>query len=407
MRYNVNPKNGDKLSALGYGCMRFAGDSIATSFTGMFDQKKVEELLLSAIDRGVNYIDTAYVYTGSEEALGKVLTKNNLRGKIYLATKLPLIICQKAEDLDKYFYKQLEHLQTDHIDYYLLHMLCDMKTWNTLCDWGIEEWAEGKKKSGEIRNFGFSFHGAQHEFLSLIDAYDWDFCYIQYNYSDENYQAGVTGLKAAAAKGMPVMIMEPLLGGKLAKHLPKEAVECFKKADPDRSPAAWGFDWLYNQPEITVVLSGMNEMEQLDENIRIAENSSRGMLTDEDQAVIAEVRELFNQSYKVHCTGCHYCMPCPAGVNIPACFTAYNTCFSIGKGQGMLDYYMSTLMSDSQSYAGLCKKCGRCEKHCPQHLPIREDLRAVQKKFEGPLFAVSKAVLPLFLRKKPQKENQA
>ncbi len=400
MKYNTNPKNGDKLSVLGYGCMRFAGDSIVTSFTGMFDSKKVEQLVLSAVDQGINYFDTAYVYTGSEEALGSIIKKHDLRDKIYLATKLPLILCQKAEDLDKYFDKQLEHLQTNYIDYYLIHMLCDMKTWNTLCDWGIKEWVQKKKESGQIRNFGFSFHGAQDEFLALLDAYDWDFCQIQYNYSDENYQAGVTGLKAAAAKGIPVMIMEPLLGGKLAKNLPKSAVERFRETDPDRSPAEWGFDWLFNQPEVTVVLSGMNEQEQVDENVKIAEKASHGMLTEEDQAAIADVKDLFNQSYKVHCTGCHYCMPCPAGVNIPACFTAYNTVSLISKGQGMLQYYMSTLMNDQPSYAGLCKKCGRCEKHCPQHLPIRENLQAVSKEFEGPLFKATKTILKPFMRKK-------
>ncbi len=400
MQYNINPRNGDRLSVLGYGCMRFAGDSIVTSFSGRFDSKKVEQLVISAVEQGINYFDTAYVYTGSEEALGGILKRNNLRDKIYLATKLPLILCRKAEDLDKYFYKQLEHLQTDHIDYYLLHMLSDMKTWNTLCDWGIREWAEEKKKSGQIRNFGFSFHGAQDEFLALLDAFEWDFCQIQYNYSDENYQAGVTGLKAAAAKGIPVMIMEPLLGGKLAKNLPKAAQERFQKADPKLSPAAWGFRWLYNQPEVTVVLSGMNEQEQLDDNVKTAQSAAHGMLTEADLAAIEDVREIFNQSYKVHCTGCHYCMPCPSGVNIPACFSAYNTRFSISKGQGMLQYYMSTIMSDHPSYAGLCKKCGRCEKHCPQHLPIREDLQKVAGEYEGILFKAAKAVMPLFVRKK-------
>ncbi len=400
MNYRTNPKNGDKLSALGYGCMRFAGDSIVSSFSGMFDQKKVEQLVLSAVDQGVNYFDTAYVYTGSEEALGKILTKNNLRNKIHLATKLPLILCQKAEDLDKYFYKQLEHLQTDHIDYYLLHMLTDLKTWNNLVSWGIEDWVAEKKKSGEVINFGFSFHGAQDEFLKLLNAYDWDFVQIQYNYSDENYQAGVTGLKAAAAKGIPVMIMEPLLGGKLAKRLPKQAEERFRETKPDLSNAAWGFRWLYNQPEVTVVLSGMNEQAQLDDNVKIADTAEPGMLTEEELAAIADVKQMFNDTYKIRCTGCHYCMPCPAGVNIPACFSAYNSCYSMGKGQGMLEYYMSTLMNDKPSYASMCKKCGRCEKHCPQGLPIREDLEAVTKKFEGPLFKACKTISPLFASKK-------
>ncbi len=406
MKYNINPRNGDKLSALGFGCMRFSGDSIVTSFSGFFDQKKVEQLVLTAIEHGINYFDTAYVYTGSEEALGNIFEKNHLRDKVYLATKMPLIICQKAEDLDKYFYKQLEHLKTDHIDYYLLHMLSDMKTWDTLCNWGIKEWVKEKKESGEIRNFGFSFHGSLNEFLALLDAYDWDFVQIQYNYSDENYQAGVTGLRAAADKGIPVMIMEPLLGGKLAKNLPKEAVERYKKEDPKLSPASWGFRWLYDQPEVTVVLSGMNAMDQLADNVRTANLAAKKKLTPEEQAAIQDVRDIFNASYKVHCTGCHYCTPCPAGVDIPTCFAAYNTRYSISRSQGLIQYYMGTLLSDKPSYAGLCKKCGRCEKHCPQHLPIRKDLAAVSKQFEGPLFQATKTIMPLFMRKKPTTEDK-
>ncbi len=400
MQYKINPKNGDKLSILGYGCMRFGGDSLVTSFTGGFDAKKAEKLIVSAVNQGINYFDTAYLYAGSEEVLGNTLKKHGLREKVSIATKMPLILCRKAEDLDRFFEVHLKRLQTDYIDYYLLHMLADRKTWETLCQWGIREWAGEKKRSGQIRNFGFSFHGAQDEFLAILDAYDWDFCQIQYNYSDENYQAGVTGLRAAAAKGIPVMIMEPLLGGKLAKNLPAAAVERFQQANPELSPADWAFRWLYAQPEVTVVLSGMNEQFQLDENVRLAELVSLEPLREKDRAAIQDVREIFNSSYKVHCTGCHYCMPCPAGVNIPACFTAYNARYSISKGQGMLQYYMSTLMSDKPSYASLCMQCGKCETHCPQNLPIRECLQSVAKEFEDPIFKAAKAVMPLFLRKK-------
>ncbi|WP_455542685.1 aldo/keto reductase [Intestinibacter sp.] len=400
MKYNTNPKNGDKLSVLGYGCMRFGGDSIATSFTGRFDAKKAENLIVSAVEKGINYFDTAYVYAGSEELLGNTLKKHDLRDKVYIATKMPLIMCRKAEDLDKFFDAHLKRLQTEYIDYYLLHMLTDMKTWNTLCEWGIKEWVQKKKASGQIKNFGFSFHGAQDEFLALLDAYEWDFCQIQYNYSDENYQAGVKGLKAAAAKGIPVMIMEPLLGGKLAKNLPEKAVERFKQTNPDLSPAAWGFKWLYNQPEVTVVLSGMNEMNQLEDNVAIANTAKHGMLTEEDINTIADVKKIFNDSYKVHCTGCHYCIPCPAGVNIPACFTAYNTRHSISKSQGWLQYCMSTMLNDKPSYASLCKQCGKCEKHCPQNLPIRENLKEVSKEFEGVRFNVMKRIVPFFVKKK-------
>lgn len=400
MNYKINPKNGDKLSILGFGCMRFGGDSLTSSFAGGFDTKKAEQLIKSAIDSGVNYFDTAYVYNGSEEVLGKTLAKYGVRDKVYVATKMPLILCRSRNDLDKYFAKHLERLQTDYIDYYLLHMLADMKTWNTLCEWGIKEWVAEKKASGQIKQFGFSFHGAQDEFMALLDAYDWDFCQIQYNYSDENYQAGVKGLKKAAAKGMPVMIMEPLLGGKLAGSLPEAAVERFKKANPDISPVAWAFRWLYNQPEVTVVLSGMNEQAQLDENIKVAETAAPNMLTQAELDTFGDVKKIFNESYKVHCTGCHYCMPCPHGVNIPACFSAYNTRYTISKSQASLQYGMSTLMSDKPSYASLCKKCGKCEKHCPQNIPIRETLDEVAKEFETFRFKAMRFGTKFFVRKK-------
>jgi len=400
VEYRVNPRNADRLSALGFGCMRFAGESIGGSFAGRFDARKAEHLIKSAVEQGVNYFDTAYVYAGSEEILGKTLSKYGMRDRVYIATKMPLIICRKKEDLDKYFQKHLERLQTDRIDYYLLHMLTDMNTWDTLREWGIEDWAARKKAEGRIRQFGFSFHGSQAEFLSLIDAFDWDFVQIQYNYSDENYQAGVTGLRKAAAKGIPVMVMEPLLGGKLVSSLPKAAAERFRQADPDSSPAAWAFRWLYNQPEVTVVLSGMNEQFQLDENVKTAQTARPGMLTQAELDTFADVRKIFNENYKVHCTGCHYCMPCPAGVNIPACFTAYNTRYAISKSQASLQYSMSTVLTDKPGYASLCKKCGICETHCPQNIPIREKLRDVAGEFENLRFKVMQFGTRFFVRKK-------
>ncbi len=282
MQYRINPKNGDKLSILGLGCMRFTG-SLAGSFGigGKIDEEKIEHLIKASVDQGVNYFDTAYIYAGSEEILGKTLAKYNLRQQVYIATKLPVIMCRNKADIDKYFDRQLVRLQTDYIDYYLFHMLPDVATWDKFREWGIEEWIERKKESGQIKQIGFSYHGSQSEFLALLDAYDWDFCQIQYNYSDENFQAGITGLKKAASKGMPVMIMEPLLGGKLANSLPQTAVDSFKKADPDLTPVAWALHWLWNQPEVTVVLSGMNEMQQLNENLLTAESTAPGMLSQE------------------------------------------------------------------------------------------------------------------------------
>jgi len=407
MYYKVNPKNGDRLSILGFGCMRFGGTDIGSSFGGRFDREKAERLIRSAADKGVNYFDTAYVYPRSEEVLGKTLAKYGLRKQVYIATKLPLILCRSKTDLDKYFNRSLERLGTDYIDYYLIHMLSDTVTWGKLCAWGIVDWVKEKKASGQIRQFGFSFHGSRDEFLSLLDAYDWDCCQIQYNYSDENYQAGVTGLKKAAAKGIPVMVMEPLLGGKLAGDLPQTAVRRFKEANPEISPVAWAFRWLWSQPEVTLLLSGMNEQEQLDENVRLTDRAALGMLSPEENSAFQDVKKIFNDSYKIHCTGCHYCMPCPHGVNIPACFTAYNTYYSISKSTGGLQYSMSTVFSEKPGYASLCKECGKCEAHCPQHIPIRASLKKVKRTMEKPIFTLMRLGSKIFLRKKVPRDADA
>jgi predicted aldo/keto reductase-like oxidoreductase len=363
--------------------------------------KKVEAIIMGAIDKGVNYLDTAYIYPGSEEAVGSVLAKNNARDKVFIATKLPVIVVRSAADFDKFFDTELERLKTGYIDYYLMHMITSKNQWDKLCSWGIEEWIAAKKKSGQIRQIGFSFHGSQPEFLTVLDAYPWEFCQIQYNYSDENFQAGLTGLKKAAEKDMPVIIMEPLLGGKLANGLPKEAVEVFKKANPDLSPAGWALRWVWNQSEATVVLSGMNDPAQLEENVKVADASEAGCVGEAEQAAYKEVLAVFNKAYKVHCTGCNYCMPCPHGVNIPGCFAGYNTSFSIGFIAGMQQFVTSTnAASYKTSGPSLCVKCGACEKHCPQHLPIIENLELVRKKMEPWWFRVGMVVVRKFINGK-------
>lgn len=398
MQYRINPRNGDKLSILGFGCMRFSGKA---GFVGaQFDVPKIENLIKVAVEKGINYFDTAYIYSGSEEILGKTLEKFGLRKQVYIATKLPVIMCKNKGDLDKYFDKQLERLQTDYIDYYLFHMLSDMATWDKFLKWGVLEWIQKKKELGQIRQIGFSFHGSQGEFLKLLDVYDWDFCQIQYNYSDENFQAGVTGLKKASSKGMIVSIMEPLLGGKLADSLPESAIEYFNKANPNITPVEWAFRWLWNQPEVSVVLSGMNEMSQLEENIETANKSIPGMLTQHEMDTYSNVRKIFNESNKIPCTGCHYCTPCPVGVDIPSCFTAYNTYRSISKSQGKLQYSMGTLLAGNPGYASLCIKCGKCEKQCPQNIPIRQSLKEVEKSLEDFRFKVMRFGMKIFKRKK-------
>jgi predicted aldo/keto reductase-like oxidoreductase len=372
MQYRKDKRSGNELSVLGFGCMRFPPDI-----------KKCEELVRAACEGGINYFDTAYMYGKNEAVLGAILEKFNLRDKVFIATKLPLVFCKEAADFDRFFDKELQRLRTDRIDYYLMHMITDLGLWEKLRSWGIEAWIQDKKKSGAIGNIGFSFHGKREEFLKVLDAYDWDFCQIQYNYYDEHYQAGVTGLKRAAAKNIPVIIMEPLLGGKLSTALPKEGTALFKEIHPDWSPSAWGLAWLWDQEEVTVVLSGMNEMAQLTENLSTAERAQSGALGPEERETFGRVRALLSGSFRIACTGCSYCMPCPSHVNIPGCFAAYNLSFAMGFYTGLKHYVMSAGMtSDQTSRTTLCTACGRCEKHCPQKLPIIESLKLVRRRFE-------------------------
>ena len=389
MQYRVDPKTGNKLSALGFGCMRFPKGMAAA-----------EAVIKSAVEHGVNYFDTAYIYGGSEETLGTVLAKNDLRKDVYITTKLPLLLCRSAADFDRLFEKQLSRLKTDYIDYYLMHMITDLQQWKKLCSWGIEDWIARKKAEGQIRQVGFSFHGSCDEFLDVLAAYDWDICMIQYNYSNENYQAGVTGLRAAASRGIPVIIMEPLLGGKLVNGLPQKAVNLFNKADSSLSPAAWGLRWLWNQPEITGIISGMNAIAQVEENARVAELALPESLSEGEMEVYRQVREVFNAYYKIPCTGCGYCMPCPRHVNIPACFSSYNAMFMLGKITALQQYTTSTGgTSEVQSYASLCTQCGKCEKHCPQNIAIRDSLREVSRKMEPFWYKLAISIARRFLNR--------
>ena len=391
MEYRNNTQGEETLSALGYGCMRFPkkGNSI--------DMVAVEEQILYAIEQGVTYFDTAYVYPGSEEALGKVLQKNQCREKVKIATKLPHYLVKKQGDFERYFQEQLKRLKTDYVDFYLMHMLPDTNVWDKLIGQGVLEWIKEKKEMGQIRKIGFSYHGNTTTFLEVLNAYEWEFCQIQYNYMDENSQAGRTGLLEAAKKGIPVIIMEPLRGGMLANHLPKKAMEAIETAYCKRSPAEWSFRWLWNQAQVSVVLSGMNSMEMLQENIRIASETMPGQFTNQDEAVIEQIRTAMNEQTKVPCTGCSYCMPCPFGVDIPGSFRCYNVSYTDGYGKGLMEYLLCTTLRNKQSSASLCKECGACEPHCPQSIPIRSQLKQVKKRFENPVFRiVSKIIKRLY-----------
>jgi len=397
MKFRKNTKNDEMLSILGFGCMRLPkkGNSI--------DEEEAEKMIVSAIDRGVNYFDTAYLYSNgkSEIVLGKILAKG-YRDKVKIATKLPPFLAKKTSDFDKIFNTQLERLQTDHIDYYLIHMLMDIDTWNRLKSIGILEWIAEKKKYGKIINLGFSFHGTKNEFIQLIDAYDWDFTQIQYNFIDENNQAGKSGLQYAAAKGIPVIVMEPLRGGKIVFGLPKEIDELWKTLTPSRNVVDWALRWVWNHPEVNVVLSGMSTQEQVDDNIRIASDAEANSLSVAELAVFDKAREIIREKTKVNCTACGYCMPCPHGVDIPACFAAYNDKYLNHKGFiSKFSYIQNTgAMTRHPAYASMCKSCKLCESHCPQSIKISERMKDVAADMEGPLFKPMISVAKKFMRMK-------
>ena len=372
MKYR-NDRNGNPLSILGYGCMRF------TKKGNSFDFEKAEKELMEAYHQGVNYYDTAYIYTGSEALIGEIFEKNGIREKINIATKLPQYLVGSTQTADRYFNEELKRLRTDYVDYYLMHMITDINQWEKLKKIGMEEWITKKKESGQIRNIGFSYHGDSENFIKVLNAYDWDFCQIQYNYVDEHTQAGVEGLKAAAEKGIPVIIMEPLRGGKLVNLLPEEAKKLIKEDPSGYSAPELAFRWLWNQPEVTVVLSGMNSLEMVQENCRVASEMEAGAFTEENHALVQKIRDIFLSATKVGCTECRYCMPCPKNVNIPAIFRCYNLMYTENKASGRKEYYQTVALNGDPSFASQCIQCGKCEQHCPQHIPIREKLKEADK----------------------------
>lgn len=367
-------RNGNDISQLGYGCMRFSRKA------GSIDYEKAEAEVMKAVSEGVNYLDTAYIYPGSEECVGKIVANNNIRDKVNIATKLPQYIIKSIEQADKIFNEELKRLQTDYIDYYLMHMFTDISEWENLKRLGIEDWIAKHKADGSIKNIGFSYHGDTDMFLKILDAYDWDFCQIQYNYLDEYSQAGRKGLEAAQAKGIPVVIMEPLRGGKLVNQLPKEALEVIKKSKRGYTAAEWALRWLWNQPGVTCILSGMNSMEQVEENLRLASDAKANSFTAEDEAAIDEIRKAIKLHEKVGCTGCRYCMPCPMGVDIPSVFYYYNLMGIQKKSATRFEFAQVMGMRENPGFASLCVQCGKCEKHCPQHIAIREKLKEADSK---------------------------
>jgi len=367
----------ENVSLLGLGCMRFPLNE-----DGTIDEAQAEAMIGRALNAGINYIDTAYPYHKgeSEPFLGRALKKYP-RNSFYLATKLPVWLVNSVEDAERLFKEQLSRLQTKYIDYYLLHAL-DAGRWEKLVKEGIIEWAEAKKASGKIRHLGFSFHDTYPVFREILTYRQWDFCQIQYNYMDEHSQAGVDGLRYAHARGIPVIIMEPLRGGRLVNLLPESAKELFAQDEEHRTPAELALKWLYDQPEVTCVLSGMNSMEMVEQNVRTASEYGVGCMTESDRALVEAVRQEITKHVKVGCTGCGYCMPCPRGVDIPGTFRCYNAMYSEGKKSGRRDYLQCTAFRKNPASASQCVGCGKCEQHCPQHIEIRGELKAAAGELE-------------------------
>ena len=393
MKYRKNRQGGD-ISILGYGCMRFTRSGAG------IDMAKAEKEIMRAYESGVNYYDTAYIYPGSEAAIGEIFEKNNIREKIQIATKLPQYLIASRAAIDKYFNEQLQRLRTNYVDYYLMHMLSDIEAWEKLKKLGIEEWIAEKKASGEIKHIGFSFHGNTDMFIKVLNAYDWDFCQIQYNYLDEVSQAGRRGLEAAGEKNIPVIIMEPLRGGKLVDMLPEKAKKRIAADPKKRTAAELAFRWLWDQPQVTCVLSGMNSVQMIDENCRIASEVNVHEFTDEDFKLIENIKNDINENLKVGCTGCGYCMPCPRGVDIPSTFRCYNAMYMDNKGTGRQEFLRIVGMRKKPALPSQCIGCGKCESHCPQHIHIIEELKKADRALRPFPYNVFLTVARKFLYRK-------
>lgn len=373
MQYRNMTKDKIKVSQLGFGCMRFPtfeGDSAS------IDKNLSKEMLYYAIDQGVNYIDTAYPYHqgNSESFVGETL-KGEYRDKVYLATKLPSWLIEEYSDFEKYLDEQLENLQTDHIDFYLLHAL-SKERFDNLTKLKVFDFLEEAKRKEKIKYVGFSFHDEVDVFKEIIDSYSWDFCQIQLNYMDRNYQAGLEGLKYASERDISVVIMEPIKGGKLSKAS-SEIQDIWNDWKEYRSPSGWALRWVYDLPEVSVVLSGMSTMDHVIENIKTASNAAPKSLSEKEKKLIDKATSIYKKNIKVGCTACEYCLPCPQDVSIPDIFELYNNIYVYGTEEESKKSYQR--MIELEKDVSKCIECGACESVCPQHLEIIDFLKDAEK----------------------------
>lgn len=386
MKYRTLGKSGVEVSVLGFGCMRLPIQGGIESAADIFNPEKLIDedegtrMVQYAVDHGVNYFDTAYGYHGgqSETFLGKAIAPH--RDKVFLASKLPVWMVQAPEDFDRILDEQLKRLNTGHLDFYLLHGL-GRNFWEPVRKMGALKFLDRVLADGRVKHVGFSFHDDIKIFKEIVDSYDWEMCQIQYNYYDENYQAGREGLDYLAERNIGVIAMEPLRGGRIVDRIPEVVQDVWDTAPVRRSPVEWAFRWLWDQPDVAMALSGMSNMAQVLQNVDLAGEAQPNSITEEERDVIREVREIYRRMMKVDCTSCAYCMPCPHGVNIPMNFSLYNDMFMFKDPE--LNVMLYNYMIPPEQRASACTECGECEELCPQHIAIIHDLKTVHETLKG------------------------
>jgi len=377
MLYRELGVTGENISVLGLGCMRLP---VVDGNYGAVDMNCAVPLIRRAIDNGINYLDTAYPYHNgqSEMAISEAI-KDGYREKVFIADKLPSWMVNNREDMDKYLNEQLNRLKIDNIDFYLLHSVKE-NYWDNLLSNGVLEFLDDAITDGKINYAGFSYHGEIELFFDVIDSYNWDMCQVQYNIVDQNYQAGREGIRYAAANDVGVVVMEPLRGGTLVRNVPQEIQEIWDDSTVKRDPVEWALKFAWDLDEVDVVLSGMNNNQDLNQNLKIADSGYPNSLNSEEKDIIREVRAVYKQRKEVNCTQCGYCMPCPSGVNIPANLQQLNNSYMFQDTENArMNYYMGI---KEEERALNCTECGECEKICPQMVPIQNALKDVSKKFE-------------------------